>query len=99
MKQDKYLKWGTVDQTRPDSDTFKSDVKAELGITAKNENKFDFNDSYVIPRILIGLKSGELLAEKLNVNQLLEQELDLAFFSPNLTAWKTALNSKNIITG
>ena len=77
----------------PGSDTFKRAVKAELGITAKNENKFDFNDSNVIPRILIGLKSGELLAEKLNVNQLLEKELDLAFFSPDLTVWKTAQNT------
>ena len=48
---------------------------------------------------MIGLKSGELLAEKLNVNQLLEQDLDLAFFSPDLTVWKTALNSKYLITG
>ena len=83
----------------PDRDTFKIAVKTELGITTKNEKKFDFNDSNVTPRILIGLKSGELLAEKLKENQLLEQNLDLAFFSPDLTVWKTALNTKYLITG
>ena len=29
----------------------------------------------------------------------MEQDLDLAFFSPDLTVWKTALNSKYLITG
>ena len=48
---------------------------------------------------MIALKSGEVLAEMLNVNQVLEQNLDLAFFSPDLTVWKTALNTKYLITG
>ena len=69
----------------PDSEAFKIAVKTELGITSANENKFHFNDTNVTPRILIGLKSGELLAEKMKENQLLEQNLTLAMFSPDLT--------------
>ena len=41
-----------VGYSGPDSDTFKSAVKAKLGITAKNENEFEFKDSNLI--------SGEL---------------------------------------
>ena len=57
------------------------------------------NDEGVTPRILVGLKSGELLSNQLTEAEMLELELEKPYFSPNLKIWRTPLNSKLLVTG
>ena len=83
----------------PNSPEFLACIKVELGVTEKNECHFDLNTQGSVPRILIGLKSGNLLAGKLTENERINLELDEAFLSPNMQIWSTPLNSKLLITG
>ena len=48
---------------------------------------------------MVCLKSGQLLAKKLEPKDLLEMSLEQPIFSPDLMLWKTSLNDHLIPTG
>ena len=83
----------------PNSETFMESMKTEFKISPNKTRYFDFNDEGVTPRILVGLKSGELLSNQLTEAEMLELELEKPYFSPNLKIWRTPLNSKLLVTG
>ena len=83
----------------PNSPEFLESIKVELNVNEKNENLFDLNTQGSVPRVLIGLKSGKLLASKLTESEGIDMGLEEAFLSPNLQVWGTPLNSKLLITG
>ena len=74
-------------------------MKTELNVNPENISKFDFNDEKIVPRVLIGLKSGNLLAKQLSETEQIKNNLDMPYFSPNLQVWRTPLNSKLLVTG
>ena len=53
----------------PNSPEFLESIKVELNVNEKNENLFDLNTQGSVPRVLIGLKSGDLLASKLTESE------------------------------
>ena len=83
----------------PNSREFLDCVKTELNVNGKNAKHFDFNTDGATPRVLVGLKSGNLLANQLTEEEMLEMGIDKPFLSPNLQIWSTPLNSKLLITG
>jgi hypothetical protein len=83
----------------PNSKEFLESIKVELDVTEKNEDHFDLKPQGAIHRVLIGLKSGQLLASQLTEETRISLNLDEAFLSPNMQIWSTPLNSKLLITG
>ena len=83
----------------PNSTEFLASVKVELDVTEKNEGHFDLNTQGAVPRVLIGLKSGNLLASQLTEEARIDLNIDEAFLSPNMQIWSIPLNSKLLITG
>ena len=83
----------------PNSREFLDCVKSELNVNKDNEKHFDFNEKGATPRVLVGLKSGNLLANQLNEEDMLKMGIDKPFLSPNLQVWSTPLNSNLLITG
>merc|ERR1711888_89842 len=74
-------------------------VKKELNVGEENRDYFDFNGKGSNPRILLVLKNGSLLAEKLSEKAMIELKVKQAFLSPNLQVWSTPINSKLLIRG
>ena len=68
----------------PNSKTFMEALRTEMEISVDKERHFDFNDEGVIPRLLVGLKSGDLLSNQLTEQEMLELVLKNPYFSPNL---------------
>ena len=69
----------------PSSDIFLSCVKRELEINNKNEDHFDFALKGITPRVLIGLKNGNLLGMQLSEQEMVDLAGDtqtLAFPQP-----------------
>ena len=58
--------------TGPNSVQFLECVKKELNVGEGNRDYFDFNRKGSNPRILLGLKNGSLLAEKLSEKAMIE---------------------------
>ena len=85
--------------TGPNSSQFLNCVKTEMGVNEENKGRFDFNEQGCAPRVLVGLKNGSLLAEKLSEHQMTKLQLNTPLLSPNLQVWSTPLNSKLLITG
>ena len=83
----------------PNTREFLECVKTELDVNKRNSKHFDFNTEGATPRVLVGLKSGNLLANQLSESEKIEMEIDTPFLSPNLQVWATPLNSKLLITG
>ena len=83
----------------PNTRTFNECMKTELNVNPENISKFYFNDEKIVPCVLIGLKSGNLLAKQLSETEQIENNLDMPYFSPNLQVWRTPLNSKLLVTG
>merc|ERR1711895_239901 len=85
--------------TGPNSPQFLKCVKKELNVGKENKSHFDLNGKGSIPRILLGLKNGSLLAKQLSEKQMIELKVKQPFLSPNLLVWSTPINSKLLITG
>jgi hypothetical protein len=83
----------------PNTREFLECVKTELDVNKRNSKHFDFNTEGATPRVLVGLKSGNLLANQLSESERIKMEIDKPFLSPNLQVWSTPLNSKLLITG
>merc|ERR1711888_481587 len=83
----------------PNSTQFLECVKKELNVNVDNGEYFDFNERGVNPRILLGLKNGSLLAEKLSEEMMVKLKVKQPYLSPNLQVWSTPINSKLLITG
>ena len=83
----------------PNTKEFLECVKVELNINSKNKGNFDFNEKGTTPRVLIGLKSGSLLAKQLSEENMIKLDVEKPFLSPNLQVWSTPINSKLLITG
>ena len=69
----------------PSSDIFLSCVKRELEINNKNEDHLDFALKGITPRVLIGLKNGNLLGMQLSEQEMVDLAGDtqtLAFPQP-----------------
>ena len=71
----------------------------ELSINEQNKENFDFAQKGIIPRVLIGLKNGSLLGRNVTEEELLLLGMTKPRLSPNLPVWRTAVNSKLLITG
>ena len=54
----------------PDSSTFQTAVKEEFNASKELSKKLHFNKKQEVPRVLVGLKSGWLLAKKLEPKDL-----------------------------
>ena len=85
--------------TGPNSAQFLGCVKKELNVNEENRDYFDFNERGINPRILLGLKNGSLLAEKLSEETMVRLKVKQPFLSPKLQVWSTPINSKLLITG
>merc|ERR1711888_566099 len=85
--------------TGPNSTPFLECVKKELNVNVDNREYFDFNERGVNPRILLGLKNGSLLAEKLSEEMMVKLKVKQPYLSPNLQVLSTPINSKLLITG
>ena len=48
---------------------------------------------------MIGLKSGSLLCHQLTEQEMVDPNLDIPVFSPELQVWRFPLSQKLIITG
>ena len=72
--------------------TFQSAGKEVFNASKEFMKKNHFNQKQTTPRILAGLKSGQLLAKKMEPKDLLELNLEQPIFSPDLMLWKTSLN-------
>ena len=81
----------------PESTEYIQSCLAE--IEAVNDNNFNFCRKKVKPRVLLGLKSGKLLSQKLEHHNLRSLNLGKPIFSPNLVAWKTPLTKQLLVTG
>ena len=51
------------------------------------------------PRILVGLKNGDLLASMISEKSIISSNLEVPMFSPNLKVWRTSRNDKYLVTG
>ena len=60
----------------------------------KTRITFDFDERGTNPRILVGLKNGRLLAEKLSEESMVKLKIKQPFLSPNIQVWSTPINSK-----
>merc|ERR1711888_1617 len=78
----------------PNSVQFLNCVKKEIDVNEENKDYFDFNERGTNPRILVGLKNGRLLAEKLSEESMVNLKIKQPFLSPNLRVCSTPLNSK-----
>ena len=83
----------------PNSRKFLDCVKTELNVNEKNAKHFDFNTEGATARVLVRLKSGNLLANRLTGEEMLQMGIDKPFLSSNQQVWSTPLNSKLLITG
>ena len=83
----------------PNSDTFWDSVKAELAIDDRSEDLFDFTQKGSTPGVLVGLKNGGLLAKDVDEKELTALGMRKPWLSPSLQEWRTAVNSKLLITG
>ena len=83
----------------PDSPDYITATKCEFGITKENEHKFNYSSKQTNPRVLIGLRSGNLLAKKLEHKDILLSGWNVPLFSPDLQIWKTPLNEQLITSG
>merc|ERR1712208_111573 len=79
--------------TGPNSIQFLNCLKKEIEVNEENKNYFDFNERGTNPRILLGLKNGSLLAEKLSEEAMVELKVKQPFILPNLQVWSTTINS------
>ena len=70
-----------------------------MSIDKENEGQFDFAEEGSTPRILVGLKNGGLLAKNVNTKELMSLGTKKSWLSPSLQVWRTAVNSKLLITG
>ena len=83
----------------PDSPDYITATKCEFGIKEENEHQFNYSKEQTNPRVLIGLRSGNLLAKKLEHKDILLNGWEIPLFSPDLQMWKTPLNEQLIISG
>ena len=83
----------------PSSYIFLSCVKRELEINNKNEDHFKFAQRGITPRVLIGLKNGNLLGRQLSEQEMVDLEIRKPWLSPSLQIWRTPVNAKLLITG
>ena len=83
----------------PDTAEFQEAVKSELGLKGELLNKFHFAKDATEPRVIIGLKNGDLLGAMVDEKDMLEMGMDVPTFSPNLKIWTTSLNEKFLVTG
>ena len=77
---------------------FNETARLELGTNCEDQ-RFEWNLQETVPQILLGLKSGSLLSHQMTEKELLEAQLSIPTFSPELQVWKTPLNNKLLITG
>ena len=83
----------------PNSDIFWNCVKTELSIDKETEGQFNFAQEGSTPRVLVGLKNGGLLAKDVDEKELMSLGMKKPWLSPSLQVWRTAVNSKLLITG
>ena len=83
----------------PNSDIFLGSVKREIEVSNKNKEHFDFAQKGITPRMLIGLKNGNLLGRQVSEHQMVDLGIRTLWLSPNLQIWRTPVNSKLLITG
>ena len=77
---------------------FNEVARMELGISSE-DSRFEWNTQETKPHILLGLKSGSLLSLPMKAEDMLENELKVPVFSPEIQVWRTPLNQKLLITG
>ena len=70
----------------------------ELG-TSCEDKQFEGNLQETTPQILLGLKSGSLLSHQMAEEEIINANLSIPIFSPEIQVWKTPLNNKLLITG
>ena len=78
---------------------FCSCVKKELQIDNQNQDNFGFSQKGITPRVLIGLKEGNLLRKHLTEQEKLNLNIRTPWLFPNLTTWRTPVNAKLHIFG
>ena len=83
----------------PDSKTFQKAVKQEFGMTMEMKDNFHFFEEESKPRVLVGLKSGHLLTKMLEPEDLVQINMKMPIFSPDLKVWRTSLLEKLLVTG
>ena len=83
----------------PNSDIFLGCLKREIEVSNKNEEHFDFAQKGITPRVLIGLKNGNLLGRQLSEQETVDLKIRKPWLSPNLQIWRTPVNAKLLITG
>ena len=77
---------------------FNESARLELG-TDCHDSRFECNLKESHSHILIGIKSGSLLSHQLTEQEILDANLSIPFFSPELQIWRRPLSDKLIITG
>ena len=77
---------------------FNETARMELG-TSCEDQQFKWNLQETTPQILLGLKSGSLLSHQMTEEEILNANLSIPTFSPEIHVWKTPLNNKLLITG
>ena len=77
--------------------SFNEAARIEIG-SDKFDNRFEWNQKEVQSHILIGLKSGSLLCHQLTEQEMVDAELDIPIFSPELQVWRSPLSQKLMIT-
>ena len=82
----------------PDSQEFIEAVVQEINIKDQYKD-FHFAETMTKPRLLVGLKNGDLLSSMLHEGELMEKGFEIPMFSPNLKIWRTSLNDKYLVTG
>ena len=70
----------------------------ELG-TSCEDQQFEWNIQETTPQILLGLKIGSFLSDQMTEEEILNANLSIPTFSPEIQVWKTPLNNKLLITG
>ena len=77
---------------------FNETARLELGTSCEDQH-FEWNLQETVPQILLGLKSGSLLSHQMTEEEILNANLSIPTFSPEIQVWKTPLNNKLLITG
>ena len=77
---------------------FNEAARIEIG-SDKLDDRFEWNQRETESHILIGLKSGSLMCHQLTEEEMVEANLDIPIFSPDLQVWHSHLSHKLVITG
>ena len=88
----------TLGNSPPDGPKYQQGVMAEFTITP-GDPIISLGTHGSQTRLLIGLKTGDLLGRKLSQEEIISRGLSVPIFSPNLQIWCTKLNDNLVFSG